>query len=103
MKPTKLINLKGESQTILIEAVCTDDEAIQATSGALIGKTIDNTLEGAIEKIKRLASSFSVLELPKQVAEAGIEMGFQFDAKGTIYLVSSTATASIKLTLKLSF
>jgi Trypsin-co-occurring domain 1 len=103
MKSTKLITLKGPNATILVEAVRTDDTGIEPAAADRIGKAIDNTVDAAVSKITDTASSFAALTLPKEVTEAVVEMGFQFDAKGSIYLVSSTATASIKLTLKLTF
>jgi hypothetical protein len=64
---------------------------------------VSDTLEDAVIKINEIAESLARLELPKRVQTAVVELGFKFDAKGTVYVVSSGASASIKLSLTLKF
>jgi Trypsin-co-occurring domain 1 len=98
---TKLLQLSTEEGEILI-AVPVPDSMVQATgrledSIEILNKSLDEALHVLIGVSRSFENVFKNI-----TAEAAdLELGLQFTAKGSVYLVEATGQASLKI--KLSF
>ena|ERR1051325_5327285 len=95
---SKIIPLEDGDKQFLVEAVVLDDDQIKAVGAEAI---TEKSFGSALNSIRSIVASVTQIAIPENVQEAEVELGFQFDASGSIYLVSTKASASIKLKLKL--
>lgn len=95
----KLLQLSAEGSDVLI-AVKAPGESLQAV-GILDGsiEKLEKSMDDVFRMVGAVAASFAEQLRSSPVASAELEFGFQFTAKGTVYVVESEAQAALKLKL----
>ena len=98
---TKLLQLSTEEGDVLIAAPV-PDSMVQATgrledSIEILNKSVDE----ALRVLVGVSRSFEKVFKDVSAETADLELGLQFTAKGSVYVVETTGQASLKI--KLSF
>jgi hypothetical protein len=89
----------GDDPHVLV-AVRTPQDAV-APVGVLDGtvEKIDGSIDTVMEGVRTVSASVVSTLRTLEVESAQIELGFQFTGKGRLYIVESSAAASLKVTL----
>ena len=94
----KLLELKAPDGGVLVAVRTSGDGQLEAASlsTATIEK-LDVGIDAAFGMAKRVAKAFLAVAGESQAKSSEVEFGLKFNAKGNVYVVESTAEASIKV------
>ncbi|MBP0022252.1 MAG: hypothetical protein J7647_32435 [Cyanobacteria bacterium SBLK] len=99
----KLLELNTDEGGAIVVAVDVPDESIKrvAKSGEQVIEKMEQSFDAVKDLILRscrpLTEAFQTLYQDSQATKAEVEFGINFTAKGNLYLVETSGTASLKV------
>ena len=94
--PTQFITLKDG---IRVEAEVTDMKV--ARKDGRVEQTIDSIQPTLVSVVRPVAAAWSELNRDMDVQQAEIELGFGFEASGTLFVASTKGNVNLKVKLVL--
>lgn len=98
---TKLLRFDTQAGEVLIAPPPPPGASLAGLSDDAIA-TVNKSLDTALDVVGNVGQSLRSVLNKAGIAEAEVELGLQFTTEGSIYVLSGTAQAALKVTLKIT-